>query len=153
VTQTLDPSGDQSEIRQLIERYAAAVDRGDGEAAAALFSETGEMQMWLEPGNEQPSATRRGRAAIATAINGLRDTHITQHVIANSAVDIDSDGALARGETQCIAHHVRLGDPEPRDEVLHIRYIDEFARIDGRWCITRRELWARWSAVHAVESM
>jgi hypothetical protein len=49
MTESLDPSGDQWEIRQLVERYANAADRADGEAAAALFADDGEFDVWLDP--------------------------------------------------------------------------------------------------------
>jgi ketosteroid isomerase-like protein len=151
VSESLDPLGDQWEIRQLVERYAAAVDRGDGDAAAALFAAEADFEMWLEPGRDEPSAIRRGPAEVAAAINGLRGRYLTQHVIANSIADIDGDAAT--GETQCTAHHVRLGESGSRDEVMYLRYVEGFARIDGRWRFSHRELRVRWTAGHPVEAM
>ena len=49
MTQTLDAAGDEREIRQLIERYAAAVDAGDGDSAAELFAPSGVFEIWLDP--------------------------------------------------------------------------------------------------------
>jgi ketosteroid isomerase-like protein len=151
VTENLDPLGDQWEIRQVIERYASAVDRGDGETAAALFTEDAEFEIWLDPTQDQPTSTRRGPAEITAAINGLRGNYLTQHVIANSVVDVDEN--RASGVTQCTAHHVKLGDAEPRDEVMHLMYDEKLARVDGHWRFSRRVLRARWTAVHPVESM
>lgn len=151
MTESLDPLGDQWEIRQLVERYASAVDRGDGEAAAALFAADAAFEMWLDPTKDGPSSTRQGPAEIATAINGLRDNYLTQHLIGSCVVDVDGDHAS--GLTQCTAHHVRLGEAKPRDEVMYLTYDERLARVDGRWRFTRRVLRARWTAVHPVESM
>lgn len=151
MTESLDPFGDQWEIRQVIERYASAVDRSDGEAAAALFAEDGVFEIWLEPGASAPTSTRQGPAEIATAINGLRGNYLTQHVIANSVVDVSEE--TAQGQTQCTAHHVKLGEADPRDEVMHLAYDESLARIEGHWRFTRRVLRVRWTAVHQVEAL
>lgn len=153
MTESLDPFGDQWEIRQVIERYASAVDRGDGAAAAALFTDDGEFEIWLDPTQDQPTSTRRGPAEITAAINGLRGNYLTQHVIASSVIDVNVDDDHANGITQCTAHHVKLGDAEPRDEVMHLSYDEQLARVEGHWRFTRRVLRARWTAVHPVESM
>jgi ketosteroid isomerase-like protein len=151
VTESLDPFGDQWEIRQVIERYANAVDRSDGESAAALFADDGVFEIWLEPGASAPTSTRRGPSEIATAINGLRGNYLTQHVIANSVVDVGEE--VAHGQTQCTAHHVKLGDAEPHDDVMHLTYDESLARIEGHWRFTRRVLRARWTATRPVESL
>jgi uncharacterized protein (TIGR02246 family) len=153
VTQTLDPAGDQREIRQLVERYAAAVDSGDGDSAAELFAPDGVFEIWLDPASSEPTSTRHGPGEIAPAINGLRGNYLTQHVIANSVVDIDPEGERGSGHTQCTAHHVKLDDPDRRDEVMHLVYDEQVARIEGRWRFTRRVLRVRWTEIHAVESM
>jgi uncharacterized protein (TIGR02246 family) len=142
---------EQWEIRDLIERYAQAVDRGDGKAAAALFAADGELEMWLDPAQDGSTAIRRGRAEIAAAIDGLRAFHVTQHAIASSVIDID--GNSAAGETRCVAHHVRTGEGQPRDEVLYITYVERVARADGHWRFTRRELRVEWTSIQQVESM
>jgi uncharacterized protein (TIGR02246 family) len=148
---SLDPSGDGWEIRQLIERYANGADRADGEAVASLFAEDGELVIWLDPQNAQPTSTRKGHADIAEAIGRLDEYRATQHVISNSAVDIGGDRAT--GDTRCTAHHVRDQDHGPQDHILFIRYVDEFVRIEGRWRIARRELRVQWVSTRHVESM
>jgi ketosteroid isomerase-like protein len=151
MTQSLDPSGDQSEIRQLVERYASGADRADGEAVAALFTEAGELEMWLEPASAEP-ASRRGHAAIAEAIGLLADFDATQHVISSSVVDLDGTD-VAHGETRCTAHHVKNSPDGAHDTVLFITYLDRFERDEGRWRIGRRELRVQWTSVLPVESI
>lgn len=142
---------DQWEIRQLVERYAAAADRGDADGAAALFTDDGELAIWLDPARDEPTAIRRGTAEIADAIGGLRSTHATQHVIASNVVEVDGD--RASGETRCMAHHVRTDADGARDEVLAIIYVEELTRVRGRWHFARRELHVQWTAIQQVESI
>jgi ketosteroid isomerase-like protein len=151
MTESLDPFGDQWEIRQVVERYAGAVDRGDGEAAAALFTDDGEFEIWLDPAGERPTSTRHGPGEIATAINGLQGGYLTQHVIASCVVDVDGETAV--GHTQCTAHHVKLGTVEPLDEVMHLSYDESLTRVEGHWRFSRRVLRARWTCVLPVESV
>jgi ketosteroid isomerase-like protein len=148
MTESLDPSGDQWEIRQLVERYASAADRADGEAAAALFTENGEFEVWLDPAGGESHAMR-GQSEIAAAVGQVSAYRATQHVIANSVADIDGD--RAQGQTRCTAHHVETPDNGGHDRVLYIRYDDEFARVDGRWRYGRRELRVQWVSIQPVE--
>ncbi|MBV9870281.1 MAG: nuclear transport factor 2 family protein [Frankiaceae bacterium] len=153
MTVSLDPWGDQWEIRQLIERYANGADRADGEAVAELFADDAELVVWLDPRDAKPTSTRRGPAEIATAISWMERYHATQHVISNSVVDIDGD--TARGDTRCTAHHVQDQDNDqgPEDRILFIRYSDDFVRVDGSWRFSRRELRVQWISTRRVEAM
>jgi ketosteroid isomerase-like protein len=148
MTESLDPSGDQWEIRQLVERYANVADRADGAAAAALFTEDGEFEVWLDPAGGEPHSMR-GRVEIAAAVSSVSSYQATQHVIANSVADIDGD--RAKGETNCTAHHVETQANGGHDRVLYIRYVDAFARVGGRWRFSRRELRVRWVSIQPVE--
>jgi len=151
MTQSLDPSGDQWEIRQLIERYAEAADHADGAAVAALFVADGVLEVWLDPGSQDPTNIRRGTKEIEEAVNWIARYRATHHSISGSVATVDGD--RARGETRCVAHHVETPDNGGHDRVLYIRYLDEFARIDARWRFSRRELRLQWVAIHPVESI
>jgi ketosteroid isomerase-like protein len=153
VTVSLDPVGDKWEIRLLIEAYASAVDRADGEAAAELFADDGELDMWLDPTRAEPTARRRGHDEIREALRQLEQFDATQHVIGNVWVDVEVDGETASGETQCTAHHVKHGDANVTDTVLYMTYVDAFARVAGRWRFARRELRVRWTSLLPVESI
>jgi ketosteroid isomerase-like protein len=150
VTESLDPSGDQWEIRQLVEAYAAAADCADGAGLAALFTEDGELEPWLDPTRNAPTGIRRGRAEIAEAINGLASYRATHHTIASSVATVDGDRAT--GESRCVGHHIE-GPPDLRDRVLYIRYDERLARVDGRWRFRRREVHVQWVSIQPVESI
>jgi ketosteroid isomerase-like protein len=144
-------STDEWEIHQVVERYASAADRADGDAVAAVFTDDGELEIWMDPTSESRTAIRRGPAEIAAAIRGLTRYRSTHHTISSSVATVDGDHAT--GETRCEAHHVEAGAGEVHDRVLFIRYDDTFARVDGRWRIARRELHVKWIAIQPVESI
>jgi uncharacterized protein (TIGR02246 family) len=147
---SFDPSGDAWEIRELVERYASAADRADGEAVATLFTTDGQLVVHLVPGSDE-SSTRRGHDEITTAISWMSRYAATQHVIANSVIDVDGDAAT--GRTQCTAHHVETSGGESTDTVLYITYDDRFTRVDDKWRIERRELRVRWTEVRQVAAV
>jgi uncharacterized protein (TIGR02246 family) len=150
MTESLDPSGDQWEIRQLVESYANAADRADGAGLAALFTEDGELELWMDPSRREPTGLRRGRDEITTAVNGIASYLATHHTIASSVATIRGD--RAEGETRCVGHHVE-GSPQVRDRVLYLKYVEAFARVDGRWRFTRREVHVQWVSIQPVESI
>jgi ketosteroid isomerase-like protein len=150
VIESLDPSGDQWEIRQLVERYAAAADRADGAGVAELFTEDGELALWMDPIRDEPTGLRRGRAEITAAVDGIGSYLATHHTIASSVATVDGD--RAEGQTRCVGHHIE-GPPNVRDRVLYLKYDEQLARVDGRWRFTRREVHVQWVSIQSVESI
>jgi uncharacterized protein (TIGR02246 family) len=142
---------DRAEIRRLIECYAGYADARKAEAVAELFTDDGELVVWIEPTTQEPSV-RRGRAAIAEAIGFLNRFRHTQHLIANSVIDVAADGATGHADTQCTAHHLSADETDATDWTVYLRYSDDFARVDGQWLIARRELRTMWTTTTSVGS-
>ena len=138
------------EIRQLVERYASAADRGDGETVGGLFTEDGEFVMWLEPGSDDFTSHRQGRAEIATAIDRIRDYSHTHHTVGSHVAHIDGDRAT--GETRCEAHHLIGAPPNVKDHVMFACYVDQYVKQADRWYFKRRELRVNWISVLPVEN-
>jgi ketosteroid isomerase-like protein len=134
-------AGDRQELRELVERYALAVDHADGAAVAALFTEAGVLALWMDPASGEQTGERRGHDQIARAIDGLTQYQATHHTV--SATHAEVDGDAAAGETTCTAHHVERG-PDVHDRVLYIRYVNTFARTAAGWRFTRREVRVQW---------
>lgn len=130
-------------LRQLAEAYAAAVDRADAAAVAALFAVDGELVLFMDPARAEPTGVRRGRAEIETAVSAIARYRATHHTISGHVV-VSVDGGTARGETRCAAHHLEEHDGAWRDRVLYARYDDTCAVVDGEWRFLRRELHVRW---------
>jgi len=58
----------------------------------------------------------------------------------------DFAGALATGESYCLAHHLSVGEDGVRTIMIaSIRYLDEFVRQDGVWLFAERRLMVDWT--------
>src|SRR4051794_26935701 len=137
-------------LHELVEHYAQAVDRSDGDAVAALFAEDGVLALWMDPASGEQTGEQVGREQIATVGNGLRRYVATHHTISSHTSVVD--GMTGSGETLCTAHHVEDVDGVRQDRVLYIRYLDSFVRgIDG-WRFNRREVHVQWASVLPVSS-
>lgn len=112
------------EIRQLAARYAAALDRRDVDALAALFVED------VIVGNGSI-----GRAALAEWFDEiLRPYRTTFHLIGNHVIDVVDDDH-ATGIVYCRPEH-EVGDLWI---VMPMQYWDRYERsTDGRWCFRSR---------------
>jgi uncharacterized protein (TIGR02246 family) len=145
----LTVADDEAEIRRLVESYAAAADRRDSNTVAELFVEDGEFAMFLDPSTEAPTAQRRGREEIRSAIDRLGAYRATYHSIGSCTVEVV--GERAHGDTRCDAHHL-LEEPDAlRDHTMYIRYVDELVRTTTGWRFARRELRVIWTAVSSVD--
>ena len=140
---------ERRELHELVEHYAQAVDRGDGAAVAALFTEDGVLELWMDPGSTDPTGERAGRPAIAAAVDGIGRYVATHHTISSHSSVVD--GTVATGETMCTAHHVLDDKGRRSDRVLYIRYLDRFVRTSGPWLFSRREVHVQWVSVLPVE--
>lgn len=120
------------ETRRLADAYAAAVDAGDNDGFAGLFTPDGML--------EAPRGKFEGRAAISGVPAMMKGLYRgTWHGVLGQVVRFDGD--RAEGETRCIARHFYdAPDGDPHCYEMTIRYADSFARIDGRWLIARRVL-------------
>jgi ketosteroid isomerase-like protein len=143
-------AAEQRELHELVERYAQAVDRADGAAVAALFTDDGVLATWMDPSSGRPTGERTGRADIAAAVDGIGRYVATHHTISSHTSTVD--GASATGETLCTAHHVSDDDGTRTDRVLYIRYVDAFARTSSAWLISRREVRVQWASTLPVDA-
>jgi ketosteroid isomerase-like protein len=116
------------EIRQLVARYAVAVDSRDLDTLVALFAD-----------DVQVGRDRRGRAALREYFDQtLRDVTVTILNTGTHVIDIVDDDH-ATGIVYCRGE-VQVGD---RWIVQAIQYRDTYERRDGHWYFTRRRhlLW------------
>ena len=119
---------DKMAIKELFGRYAHAIDTGDSEGWAAVFTEDGQYELF---GN-----TTKGRPAIAAAIAGRTgDRPHSQHRMANHVISIDGDTAHSVCEFCVIAE--RQGRI---DTITAGFYEDDLKRVDGQWLIARRQI-------------
>lgn len=133
---------DQRALEQLTERYAHAADQREPASAASLFTEDGLFTLYLSGPGGQPTEQHRGRAAIAAAVATVSRYDATTHFLGQRSFEVDGDEA--RGETYCLACHVRRKPGVLINVVLAIRYLDRCVRRDGRWLFAERTLVADW---------
>ncbi|MGJ4859929.1 nuclear transport factor 2 family protein [Labrys sp. La1] len=120
------------ELRLLAERYAMAVDRGDGALFAAQFTQGGVLVT--------PAGSFSGRAELATVPEIVRSRYEHTHHAVVGMVPV-FDGDRANAQTYCHARHFyRTGARERMCYEMTIRYDDEFERARGRWLLSRRAL-------------
>jgi len=135
---------DRLELRQLVEAYAHGADRREAEAMALLFTEDGRLVIYAgEPGASPPTAQRTGRAEIGAAMTRLGRYVSTTHLLGQQSVVLDGDRAT--GETYCLAHHITDRDGQRSIYIMSIRYLDQYARVDGTWLIAERVLAVDWT--------
>ena len=120
---------DKMAIKELFGRYALAIDTGDAEGWASVFTEDGQYELFEE--------TTRGRAAIRDAIAGRprEGRPHSQHRMANHVITIDGDTAHSICEFCVIAE--RQGKI---DTIVAGFYEDDLKKIEGHWLIDRRQI-------------
>jgi len=118
----------RDEIRQLVARYAVAMDARDLDAVTALFVDDVHL-----------GAGRPGRAALRDDLaQAVRDMPLTILNVGTHLIEL-TDEDHARGVVYCRAE-LQLRDTWV---VQQIQYRDTYERRDGRWRFVRRQhlLW------------
>ncbi len=118
----------RDELRDLVARYAVAVDARDLDALVDLFVD-----------DVQVGRDEQGHDALRRAFeSSLAEVGVTCLLVGTHVIDLDGDDA-AHGLVYCHGE-VQVGDTWVRQRIL---YRDTYARRDGRWRFVRRrhELW------------
>lgn len=115
--------------------YAAAVDGGDADAAAACFVADGVLEM---PGGRRFD----GRDAIAQRVRDQSADQVSRHVLSNFALRLTGDGRVAG---RCLLTLYRATRTAPGPLPLHGPYLvgeydDEYRRTADGWRLARRTL-------------
>jgi uncharacterized protein (TIGR02246 family) len=146
---TLSPeqAADRLAIRELVDAYAHCADRRDAEGQMALFTEDCRFLVFMDYGSADPTQELRGRESLAPVFDNLNTYAVTMHFNGQSTVSLDGDRAT--GESYCLAHHLSIGEDGQRTMMTaSIRYLDAFARQDGRWLFAERRLMVNWTETH-----
>lgn len=122
---------DRLAITDVIATYCDRLDAHDIDAVAELFTEDAVTDYGPGRGGEVV-----GRAAIRERIGrGQSAFERTHHQVGHSTVEVD--GEHARAVSAAFTWHQRFTGER---ELLALRYVDEFARVDGAWRIARRRV-------------
>jgi ketosteroid isomerase-like protein len=143
---TLSPqeAADRLAIRELVDAYAHCADRRDAEGQMALFTPDSRFLVFMDATSAEPTQELHGRDALAPVFDNLNSYTATTHFNGQSTIDLDGDRAT--GESYCLAHHLSAeADGERALMVASIRYLDTFARHEGRWLFAERRLMVDWT--------
>jgi hypothetical protein len=134
ITQDLRIYLDREKIRDCIARLARGEDRRDAELIRACCwpDSTSDYGVFFGTFDEYLAWVVPGSAAIA----------VTQHLLAQSVIDLKGDAALA--ETHVTSYHrINMGEEE-RDVVIGGRYLDRMEQRGGEWRIAKRMMLYDW---------
>jgi len=87
-----------------------------------------------------PVHQHRGGVAIRDAVAAVGATIRTQHAIVGEVYDAGPQPGTARGRIAGVAHHWVQHEDQLRDVTWHLRYDDEYLRVDTEWRISSRAL-------------
>jgi ketosteroid isomerase-like protein len=125
---------DRHEIRDLVTRYACAVDRRDFDAVGACFTPDAETDYTYFKG-----PIREVLEKIRAGVNGFA---MTMHVLGNHLAEVHGDAATS--ETYAVCYHRRPGVPDGAQLVVAMRYLDDLVRTPDGWRIRRRRATVEW---------
>jgi SnoaL-like domain len=140
---TPEEAADRLALRELFDAYAHCADRRDAEGQKALFTDDTRFAVYMNGPGSEPSYVLEGREALTPVFDDLNRYKATTHFNGQSTVSLDGDRAT--GESYTIAHHLYTENGERKIMIASLRYLDTFAKIDGRWYFAERELILDWS--------
>jgi hypothetical protein len=141
-------AADRLALRELFDTYAHCADRRDAEGQRALFTDDSRFAVYMDGEGSEPTYVLQGREALTPVFDDLNRYEATTHFNGQSTVTID--GNSARGESYTIAHHVFTEDGNRKTMIASLRYLDTFAKIDGRWYFAARDLILDWTETRSM---
>ena len=124
----------ETQIANLLYRYAECIDTGDLGGAAALFEHA---RIRIGPGDTIDATRLLGiwKSLIVLHPDG---TPRTKHVTTNPIIEINEDA----GTATCRSYYTVLQqtDELPLQTIVTGRYHDRFDRVDGQWWFSYRDL-------------
>jgi hypothetical protein len=141
-------AADRLALRELFDAYAHCADRRDAEGQQALFTDDTRFAVYMDGEGSEPTYVLQGRESLTPVFDDLNRYEATTHFNGQSTVAIDGDGATGEGYT--IAHHVYTDDGARKIMIASLRYLDTFAKLDGRWFFAERNLILDWSETRSL---
>ena len=141
-------AADRLAIRELIDAYAHCADRRDAKGQMALFTEDTHFVVFMDATSSEPSQELHGRDSLFPVFDNLNTYTTTTHFNGQSTVVLQGDRGT--GESYCLAHHVFTDAAGQRTLMIaSIRYLDEFAKREGKWLFAERRLMVDWTETRA----
>jgi 3-phenylpropionate/cinnamic acid dioxygenase small subunit len=124
----------ETQIANLLYRYAEYIDAGDLSGAASLF-EHARIRVGAEDTIDATRLLGIWKSLIVLHPDG---TPRTKHVTTNPIIEVDEDA----GTANCRSYYTVLQqtDEFPLQTIVTGRYHDRFERVDGQWRFSYRDL-------------
>jgi 3-phenylpropionate/cinnamic acid dioxygenase small subunit len=124
----------ETQITNLLYRYAECIDTGELTEAAALF-EHARIRVGAEDTIDAARLLGIWKSLIVLHTGG---TPRTMHVTSNPIIEVDEDA----GTASCRSYYTVLQqtDELPLQTIVTGRYHDRFERVDGQWRFSYRDL-------------
>src|SRR6185503_593071 len=145
---SLTEAADRLALRELFDAYAHCADRRDAEGQKALFTQDTRFAVYMHGEGSEPTYVLQGRESLTPVFDDLNRYEVTTHFNGQSTVAIDGDRATGEGYT--IAHHVYTDEGTRKIMIASLRYLDTFAKLEGRWCFAERNLILDWSETRSL---
>lgn len=145
---TAPATEDLVSVRDLVDRYADAVDRRDGVALRALFADGGVIRVEPDGGRVEEEWTGE---AVPRMLDVLAGYDRTFHHVGGCV--FEQDGDAITGRSHCLAHHYERTASGPVDLVMMVRYHDRFVRTDEGWRILQRRVAPEWTELHPAHPL
>jgi len=132
----------ENEIRRVCLRYCRGIDRRRFDIVRDCYH--------ADAVDEHGDVVGTVEEFIAHARKTLATFESTMHFVGNILVEVD--GEQARSEMYAMAMHrvAPRGNRPRRDHIVGLRYVDDFARRDGRWRIANRVCVFEWTRTDPV---
>lgn len=131
---------DKDQIRELLFRYAAAVDRKQWSSWQECFTEAARITMPFANHVGRDGLAEWGRAALSTF-------EVTEHLYGNIQITMTAEGQ-ASGRTNFIAACTHSRSDLNRHFDEGGSYTWEFAKVDDQWLISKLDLDVTWTRGH-----
>ena len=124
----------ETQITNLLYRYAECIDTGELAEAAGLF-EHARIRVGAEDTIDAARLLGIWKSLIVLHTGG---TPRTKHVTTNPIIEVDEDA----GTASCRSYYTVLQqtDELPLQTIVTGRYHDRFERVDGQWRFSYRDL-------------
>jgi SnoaL-like domain len=143
-------AADRLALRELFDAYAHCAELRDAEGQKALFTDDTVFAIYMAGEGSEATYVLHGREALTPVFDDLNRYEVTTHFNGQSTITLDGDRAT--GESYTIAHHLFTEDSNRKIMIASLRYLDTFAKIDGRWYFAERKLILDWSETRSLGS-
>jgi 3-phenylpropionate/cinnamic acid dioxygenase small subunit len=128
----------ETQITNLLFRYAECIDDGDLAGAAALFEHARIRISGPDTGEDTIDAARLLGIWKSLIVLHPDGTPRTKHVTTNPIIEVDEHA----GTASCRSYYTVLQqtDDLPLQTIVTGRYHDRFQRVDGQWRFLYRDL-------------